>query len=779
MLLGAPGSGKSTFVNHLALCLAGAALVERVPDEPQPESGWLARLPGWNRGPLLPIRIVLRLFTAFTPPAKAQTPLDRFLAYLRHTLGSQADAFDALTDALTNGRAILLFDGLDEVVGDTAIRAVTASIGAAAATYSRCLTLVTCRIRDYETNPLRQARDFPTERLAAFSDEQIQTFVKAWYKELAATRREALGSAAALNQAIAARHELRDLARLPLILTMMAVVHAGKGTLPDARALLYYDCIDLLLLRWRRDGRDVLELLGVPQYRASDLLALMARLGFAAHEAALRDQNSADRPADLSGTTVRKVLEDEFGRYAAGDEVERDRLVSVTLHAIAARNGLLLKQSGEQGEVYAFPHRSFQEFLAGFHLKAQRDYRKLCLERAPQAHWHEALALMVGYQALAEGEFERPLGLVEALLERTPVECMLAGELLNLIGRQRTARYDAEWTDRLWRQARKMLLSLATQGTPPRAPASLRVRAASALGTLCFGDLEALSAGALPALPDPRLPLAVIGPGALRSAKWRELLKRYWCDIPAGAFWYGVEQLRQVELPHAFRIGRYPVTNAEYARFVAAGGYHERRWWSENGWKYIESDGLRWFKGQEERITRPRFWDDARFNNPTQPVVGVSWYEAAAYCAWLAAQLGLPEGTIRLPTSLEWERAARGMDQQPYPWGQDEPTPEYANYHATGIGAPSPVGCFPQGIAACGALDMAGNVWEWTATDNNDPGNPEPQKDFTPTDWIVLRGGAYYTGNAQLRCGSRNGFNAVIRYSGRSFRLVWSLALSR
>jgi formylglycine-generating enzyme required for sulfatase activity len=78
----------------------------------------------------------------------------------------------------------------------------------------------------------------------------------------------------------------------------------------------------------------------------------------------------------------------------------------------------------------------------------------------------------------------------------------------------------------------------------------------------------------------------------------------------------------------------------------------------------------------EENVTLPRYWDDIRFNNPAQPVVGVSWYEAAAYCRWLTAQ-GHTQGwlpaeqEIRLPTSLEWERAARHTDQRPYPWGTE------------------------------------------------------------------------------------------------------------
>ncbi len=103
-------------------------------------------------------------------------------------------------------------------------------------------------------------------------------------------------------------------------------------------------------------------------------------------------------------------------------------------------------------------------------------------------------------------------------------------------------------------------------------------------------------------------------------------------------------------------------------------------------------------------------------------MIGVTWYEAAAFCAWLSEQLGdaLPAGyVVRLPTEAEWEAAAahNGAGQRRlYPWGAREPTPELAIYNASGLRRPAPVGCCPAGAAACGALDLAGNVWEWTAS---------------------------------------------------------------
>lgn len=94
------------------------------------------------------------------------------------------------------------------------------------------------------------------------------------------------------------------------------------------------------------------------------------------------------------------------------------------------------------------------------------------------------------------------------------------------------------------------------------------------------------------------------------------------------------------------------------------------------------------------------------------PVVDVSWDEALACCAWLREASGLP---IRLPSEAEWERAARGDDGRRWPWG-DEPDPALANVAESQLGGPTPVGRFPAGASPVGALDMAGNVWEWTGS---------------------------------------------------------------
>jgi len=795
MLLGAPGSGKSTFVSHLALCLAGAALCTRKADEPQPPGGWMACLPGWRFDALLPVQIILRDFAAYPPLAAAlRGTLRLLLDFLSTTLADArcADALPVLEAALNDGQAILLLDGLDEVVGTPVLERVVESIADAARSYTRSPMLVTCRILDYQGERLRQIPGFTVQTLADLTDEQIGQFVTDWYAELSASGRrspaQARDDTRVLQQAIGARAELRDLTRLPLLLTVMALVHTNKGTLPDARALLYAECVELLLLRWRqpRGERDLLARLGLSQFRSSDLLALMARLGFAAHEVAERTLTPDPRPADLSEREVIGFLAEGFASY---DAARKHALAELVLNELERGNGLLLQRGPDR---YAFPHRTFQEFLAGYHLKSQRDYRKLCLARSPQAHWHEVLSLMVGYQVLADRELEKPLELAERLLARSSAERALAGELLNLIGRERAAQYDPALIqpEGLWPRAQSTLLELATAGRAPDAPTSLRARAGKALGTLCYGTLDTLCQPGLPVpLPDRRLPLAVIGLVAQQEDWWQPSLDAYWCPVEAGPFWYGDDTavgavreppLQQIALPYAYQIARYPVTNAEYARFVAASGYDlAQPWWTEQGRVFLLPGGHR-YDDQSQPIMLPRYWDDSDLNNPLQPVVGVSWYEAAAYCAWLTGQAHaagwLPiHNVLRLPTSLEWERAARHTDQRRYPWGDEPPDAERANYDKTGLGAPSPVGCFPAGAAACGVLDMVGNVMEWMATLEYEPQALVPQKDFTPEQGVLLAYNDFRDGEGHLCCGVWDWLYPSDWYFVGGFRIIWSL----
>jgi iron(II)-dependent oxidoreductase len=249
-----------------------------------------------------------------------------------------------------------------------------------------------------------------------------------------------------------------------------------------------------------------------------------------------------------------------------------------------------------------------------------------------------------------------------------------------------------------------------------------------------------------PAVPRTERPAAPGGHTGLESV-----------EVPAGPceigaredrFAYDNERPRhRAELP-AFRIGRTPITNATFLHFVEGGGYERRPWWSDEAWAWKE----------EYDITHPEGWalgstgewrrwtmDGWAPIDPDEPVVHVSWFEAAA----LANAHG-----ARLPTEAEWEKAAT-WDQETgeareLPWG-DEPADERrANLDQTLLG-PAPVGAYPAGAAPCGALGMLGDVWEWTASDfrGYDGFVAHPYREYSEVffgdEYKVLRGGSWAT----------------------------------
>ncbi len=156
-----------------------------------------------------------------------------------------------------------------------------------------------------------------------------------------------------------------------------------------------------------------------------------------------------------------------------------------------------------------------------------------------------------------------------------------------------------------------------------------------------------------------------------------------------------------------------------------------------------------------ERFTRassrqaPRYSNDEKWNGSTQPVVGVSWDDADTYCRWAGK---------RLPTEAEWEKAARGTDGRKYPWG-DQWDPSRANSAESRLGKPMPVGSYLSGASPYGALDMAGNVWQWVADwydkdyyQRSSARNPRGPESGTSR---VLRGGSWDSLPVFLRSSNR------------------------
>ncbi len=206
--------------------------------------------------------------------------------------------------------------------------------------------------------------------------------------------------------------------------------------------------------------------------------------------------------------------------------------------------------------------------------------------------------------------------------------------------------------------------------------------------------------------------------------------------IPGGEFPYGKEQLLYYLLP--YRISRHLVTNAQYAKFLQA---HP-----EIPVPHVGEGWARTFNWDSRR----RIYPEGKGN---WPVVLVAWEEAAAYCTWVGG---------RLPKQEEWERAARGTDGRIYPWGNHFDA-RWANTREGGLGSPTPVGIFTEGRSPEGLYDVAGNVWEWTASDYN-------------LQTKVIRGGAWNfpSDSAQLFASERS--QPDHRSHTIGFRVAFSLS---
>jgi formylglycine-generating enzyme required for sulfatase activity len=240
-----------------------------------------------------------------------------------------------------------------------------------------------------------------------------------------------------------------------------------------------------------------------------------------------------------------------------------------------------------------------------------------------------------------------------------------------------------------------------------------------------------------------------------------------------------------------FWIGKYPVTCTQYRKFVEQDGYKKLEYWKTPAAK-------EWL--QKSGQTAPRYWEDPRWNQPNLPVVGVTWFEANAYCEWLTEQFQVSEfqglrgrqletlkpetlkpatWRARLPTEAEWEKAAtwdaERKQKRVYPWeGEFDPDKANTAEGKNPIGSTSPVGIYPHGASPCGALDMAGNVWEWCNTLYQEyPYHLDTKHESAEAAGTrVLRGGSWTNYDNSARGAFRGNGNPDGWYSNVGFRVV-------
>lgn len=226
-------------------------------------------------------------------------------------------------------------------------------------------------------------------------------------------------------------------------------------------------------------------------------------------------------------------------------------------------------------------------------------------------------------------------------------------------------------------------------------------------------------------------------------------------SVPAGWFWMGSEDGEQDEKPmhrvwlDSFFIDRYPVTNSQYALFL-----------------------------QETKYESPLYWNDSRCNDPNQPVVGITWADAMAYCSWRSKK---EHAKYSIPTEAQWEKAARGEDKRKYPWGNQPPDKKRA---VTEITEKMPtVGICELGRSPYGVSDLVGSVWNWCfdwydkeyyrKSPDSNPAGPETgiRKAVRGGNWVFL-GCCSGTPAYALRTSRRNSFHQSIQKKSIGFRCI-------
>ncbi len=716
-VIGDPGSGKTTFLRRICQLACRSRLDE---DAEALKSLGLEKAP-------FPILIRLSELeehrTAHTGQPNVPTPaaspqwLAHFLASQWSSEGLNADFFEK---RFKDGSALLLLDGLDEAPDERRRASLVRLIEGAADRWEDCRLVVTSRSATYQGESVLSG--FAHASIEALGDEAIRTFLGHWCRALFPNEPErAAGHLEGLSEALRSRIEIRRMARNPVMLTALAVVHWNEKRIPEQRVDLYES-----ILTWLSRSRQQLPHRVSPE-RSLGLLQSLA-LAMHDHPKGRRVQVPRRWAAEAIAPAWRESPESE--RIAAAEkfleEEEKD-------------SGIVVRRGSE----IRFWHLTFQEYLAARALAGLTDEKQheRVQQRLYEPEWREAVLLLAGFlhglgidrvdslftaalDELGEGaslrDQARCAGLLGAVLrDLKPLQYQVADSRYESVLNQVLAIFDRE----------------RSQGIPiPEA-----IEAAEALG----------QAG------DPRFD------------EWH--LEKNWVEIPAGEFLMGAQDtdpdgpnfdpeidsvwpegpVHRVRLD-AYRIGRYPVTVGEYRRFIEAGGYRDENYWRDGG------------LGQ---WTEPVDWEE-QSRHPNRPVVGVSWFEAAAYARWRGAEL---------PTEAQWERAARGRSGRRYPWGDDpEPEPSFLNFFESQVNEATPVGVHPQGSTPDGIADLAGNVWEWCRDRYGPYAEGAAQNPTGPetSDRRVLRGGAWFNLPEDCRSSDRDGHRPSLRSELNGFRLV-------
>lgn len=731
IILGEPGCGKTTTLQKIAYDHALACLQ--------------------NQDGLMPLFVRL-----------SQQHNDSPFMFLEKTWYQRSES--SFADALSAGRLLLLLDGVNELPRDDALEHRLNAWRIFADEHCGTNKIVfTSREKDYGG-----LLDLPRVLVRPLDERRIAEYLH---------RNQADGLLDALQRASPdERRRLQELAENPLHLAMLVHYYRENQSSLDNRGQLFHWFANTLIGREKRDHPENIPL-GIPHQHTEVILsAALAEMAFKLQENRL-------------GTVVPQELAQRYTPQKVSFRGKSYSLNAEDIYQFARGAGIFDPNLDTD---IRFQHQMLHEYFAALELlhrfQAGEDLSPLW--RTPRVQSEMPPAETGTWDPLPEPPptgWEVTTLLASGLIpEPQPFLHAISQSNLTLAGRclDEAGISPSEVAD----EADGVRQDLLKELYDPQVHLRARLQAGFVLGRI----------------GDPRF--------TVQEVNGIRLILPQMVPVPAGRYCigsqdndgdaYGDERPHTwVDLP-AFAIGKWPVTNAEYACFKQAGGYTDERYWRTelarrwlSGedvtggqfssyleiWKVMQSwadvratleqigiyspqqiealimvaglneEELRNVLGenlQQKSRRQPEFWDDPRFNNPSQPVVGITWFEAHAYCAWLSEETGIE---YRLPNEAEWEAAARGLSEQTlqgYPWGRDW-AEEKANTLESRIMRTSPVGVFGAagGVGPCGAEDQAGNVWEWTSSlylpypyDPLRSEQPESEGERT------LRGGSWYSG---------------------------------
>jgi len=239
------------------------------------------------------------------------------------------------------------------------------------------------------------------------------------------------------------------------------------------------------------------------------------------------------------------------------------------------------------------------------------------------------------------------------------------------------------------------------------------------------------------------------------------MLKR----IPAGVFRMGSrfhwrESPPRIVQVNEFQIAQSPVTVSQYSPFVDSKSVKQKKWWTPEGWAWFNAETDGW--GRKDR-TEPDGWE-AQTKRPFRPVTGITLFEAEAYCAWIG---DIKNQSVRLPTEMEWEFAARGEDSRAFPWG-DTFVKTFANVVEGEQFSLMDVGSRHADSSPFGMIDMCGNAQQWTSSAYT----PHTKELVPPGSLFVARGGSFNDTAFGSRTSYRRGYPPGYFFPYLGFRVV-------